>query len=124
MEAHAAGRHYAAFRDALATHFVATARSPEDGFYADPTRLAAACRSAAKIPEKKRRLRVLVELCLWEMREEARVELLFRLVFREPLRRRVRRALASRLGGRGGSVLAGVDFGAVAGAASGEDVLE
>ncbi len=94
---HTAGRHYKYFQEHLAVRFVEMIRQPEDGFPIDPVRLAKACRTAMKISDRQKRLRLLVDLCLGELPVEIRLEMVYRTVFRVRIQSLIRGALAARL---------------------------
>lgn len=96
-DAHTAGRQYKRFQALLASYFTEKICDPEDGFFADPARLADACRMAKKTTGEQRLLRLLVDLCLGEMKTESRFELLYRLAFREGIQELIRSAMAARL---------------------------
>ena len=96
-DVHTAGRHYKRFQELLAPHFVELAKRRDEGIFADPERVADACRQAMKTSDLRTRLMLVVDLYLAEMPAESRLELLYRLAFRERIRALIRSALAARL---------------------------
>lgn len=96
MDVHTAGRHYERFHDLVAAHFGASVRRKDGSFYMDPERLARYCRDALKVPDPRKRLLLLGDLCLQEMDAEARIDLIYRLAFRERLQKLTNSALRAR----------------------------
>lgn len=96
-DVHTAGRHYKRFHELLAPHFVELVKRRDDGFFADPDRLATACRQAMKTLDLRKRLLLVVDLYLAEMPAESRLELIYRLAFRERIKVLIRSALDAQM---------------------------
>ena len=96
-DVHTAGRHYRRFQELLAPHFVELMRRKDGGFFADPLRLADCYHDALKTPDPRKRLILIVHLCLGEMPAESRLELLYRLAFQEGVQQLIRSAIAAQL---------------------------
>lgn len=94
---HTAGRHYRSFQEILAPHFIELMRRGDGAFFADPLRLADCYSDALKTPDPRKRLLLVVDLVLGEMRAEERLELLYRLAFQEGVQALIRSAIAARL---------------------------
>ena len=96
-DVHTAGRHYRRFQELLAPHFVELMRREDGEFFADPLRLADCYHEALKTPDPRKRLFLIVDLCLGEMPAESRLELLYRLVFQGGVQQLIRSAIAAQL---------------------------
>jgi hypothetical protein len=96
-DVHTAGRHYKRFQELLAPHFVELAQRRDEGIFADPERLADACRQAMKTLDLRKRFLLVVALYLAEMPAESRLELVYRLAFRERSRALIRSALDAQM---------------------------
>ena len=96
-DVHTAGRHYKRFQELLAPHFVELMRREDGEFFADPFRLADCYHDALKTPNPRKRLLLIVDLCLGEMTAESRLELIYRLAFRERIQELIRSALNAQM---------------------------
>lgn len=99
VDVHTAGRHYRMFHTALAVHFTGRMCHPDGGVDADPNALARCCKEALRTTNPRKRLVLMVDLCLQDMPVEMQLDLLYRLVFRKRLRELSGRALAARYAG-------------------------
>lgn len=86
---HTAGRHYAAFEKALASHLRLLLKKGELWKLGDMEKIQTALRKSAKKLPPRRRRRLPAELCFEHLRLGERLALLFELVFLPKVRRRI-----------------------------------
>jgi hypothetical protein len=98
LDVHTVGHLYKSYQNVLAPLFANSIRQgAASGFHVDPQRLAECCRQAMRTRNPRKRMVLMVELCLAEMPQEGRLEVLYKAAFQEPLRKLIRSAISARL---------------------------
>lgn len=81
VDAHTAGRHYAAFELALATHVRELLGAGQGWALGDAERLHQVLREGVRSPSRRQKLRLAARLCFEKLRMRKRLELIYELVF-------------------------------------------